>query len=106
MRTDFIDYPTGWALQRAIGISVPPHLTDRCSAVQTNGAMLCDCGAIALEWRRLGGADNWRRYVPTEFQECADPLMADHAYVSVAEEYGLPSDKCVYCAFSRERHPS
>lgn len=74
VRTDFIDYPTGWELQRIIGVTVPPHLTDRCSAVQTHGAMLCDCGAIAMEWRRKGGGDNWRDYIPSEFQEMSDPL--------------------------------
>lgn len=46
---DFIDYPTGWAIQRA-GLE---HVDSRCSAVQTEGALLCDCNALPLEWARL-----------------------------------------------------
>lgn len=45
-KRDFIDYPTGWALQRA-GVS---HL-ETCSAELTDGAMLCDCRAIYARWR-------------------------------------------------------
>jgi hypothetical protein len=48
VREDFIDLPTGWRLQRE-GVQ---HTDDRCSAVQTNGGMLCDCGAIETEWSR------------------------------------------------------
>ncbi len=47
---DFIDYPTGWAIQKA---GVLKHTDPRCSAVQTGGAMLCDCNALPLEWARL-----------------------------------------------------
>lgn len=46
---DFIDYPTGWAIQKR-GLA---HVDDRCSAVQTGGAMLCDCDALPTEWARL-----------------------------------------------------
>lgn len=38
---DFIDYPTGWAIQAA-GLT---HTSSQCSAVQCL-AFLCDCGAI------------------------------------------------------------
>ena len=48
----FIDNPTAWALQRA-GLE---HDGDRCSAVQTDGVRLCDCGAVEDRWAaiRLG----------------------------------------------------
>ncbi len=44
-----LDYPTAWEIQKA-GLT---HTDRRCSAVQTNGAMLCDCGAVFIEWERL-----------------------------------------------------
>lgn len=43
-----IDFPTGWHIQRQGVI----HTNRRCSAVQSWGGMLCDCGAIEAEWRR------------------------------------------------------
>jgi hypothetical protein len=46
VRTDFIDFPTGWRIQDE-GLT---HTDARCSAVQTGGAMLCDCSALPLEW--------------------------------------------------------
>lgn len=48
VREDFIDFPTGWRLQ-CEGLT---HTDQRCSAVQTNGAMLCDCDALQAEWER------------------------------------------------------
>lgn len=47
-RADFIDFPTGWHIQRQGVI----HVDHRCSAVQAWGAFLCDCGAIETEWKR------------------------------------------------------
>lgn len=44
---DFIDFPTGFAIQ---GVGVE-HV-EKCSAAQTSGAMLCDCEAIYPAWRR------------------------------------------------------
>lgn len=49
LNLDFLDFPTAWAIQRR-GVE---HTDSRCSAVQAGGAMLCDCGAIEAEWRRL-----------------------------------------------------
>lgn len=49
IRSDFIDIPTGWAMQREIGVAVPTH-DSRCSTVQSQGAFLCDCGAIDRHW--------------------------------------------------------
>lgn len=46
---DFIDYPTGWTIQKA-GLE---HADQRCSAVQTGGALLCDCDALPLKWAEL-----------------------------------------------------
>lgn len=47
---DFIDYPTGWAIQRAHD-DLPHWLA--CSAKQTNGGMLCDCTALVYKWSEL-----------------------------------------------------
>jgi transcriptional regulator with XRE-family HTH domain len=48
VREDMLDFPTGWRLANE-GIE---HPDPRCSYVQTDGALLCDCGAIQTEWRR------------------------------------------------------
>lgn len=48
LELDFLDFPSAWAIQRA-GID---HKSPDCSAVQTRGALLCDCGAVSDEWRR------------------------------------------------------
>lgn len=47
MRTDFIDYPTGWEIQREVGDKLEHH--PRCSAL---AGMLCDCAAMPVEWAR------------------------------------------------------
>lgn len=49
LELDYIDYPTAWAIQKA-GLT---HTDERCSAVQTSGALLCDCDALMTEWARL-----------------------------------------------------
>ena len=49
LTVDFIDYPTAWAIQKA-GLA---HTDERCSAVQTSGAMLCDCDAVQVRWSEL-----------------------------------------------------
>ncbi len=64
MRTDFIDMPTAWELQRSIGSTRDAHRHDLCSAVNSDGALLCDCGAIGIKWREEGGQD-WERYLPS-----------------------------------------
>jgi hypothetical protein len=63
MRTDFIDLPTAWELQREIGHDLNAHRDPECSAVLSEGALLCDCGAIGLKWKDHGGED-WERYLP------------------------------------------
>jgi hypothetical protein len=50
MMFDFIDFPTAWDMQRTGRLD---HMDDKCSASQTNGAMLCDCGALNVEWETL-----------------------------------------------------
>ncbi|HEY0641256.1 MAG TPA: RusA family crossover junction endodeoxyribonuclease [Pseudonocardiaceae bacterium] len=49
IRLDMLDFPTAWEIQRR-GVT---HTDPRCSAVRTDGAMLCDCGAVTAEWNRL-----------------------------------------------------
>lgn len=54
VREDFIDYPTGWELQRA-GLQ---HVTLACSAVPPDQGgsplggpgFLCDCAALPYAW--------------------------------------------------------
>ena len=45
----YIDYPTGWAIQKTAHLD---HVGP-CSAKQTNGAMLCDCTALIYKWADL-----------------------------------------------------
>lgn len=61
LRTDFIDYPTGWKLQKEIGTDSPPHHPE-CSAHTTGGIFLCDCNAIKRHWIGDHGGD------PDEYQ--------------------------------------
>jgi hypothetical protein len=74
MRLDFIDFPTGFELQGRIGHAADAHLHRGCSAVLSEGALLCDCGAIAVEWAKLGGRD-WLRYVPAELTNTASAAL-------------------------------
>lgn len=47
VRTDFIDYPTGWRIQSETpGLEHHPD----CSALV--GGFLCDCAAMPVEWAR------------------------------------------------------
>ena len=65
MRTDFLDFPTAWAIQREVGASLPHD--ELCSSVYSV-AFLRDCGAVPNEWERrrrlLGesGAGGGTRY--------------------------------------------
>lgn len=47
MRTDFLDFPTAWDIQRE-GDADGDEL---CSSVYSI-AFLCDCGAVPNEWER------------------------------------------------------
>jgi len=49
LNLDVLDYPKAWAIQEQ-GVD---HTTPRCSAEQTGGAMLCDCGAVQARWEQL-----------------------------------------------------
>lgn len=67
VRVDFIDYPTGWRIQRE---GLTGH-DDRCSAL--HGPFLCDCAALPLEWGRRVEAQTGaypteavRQYLPSE----------------------------------------
>lgn len=55
MRTDFLDYPTAWAIQNEVGPTLDHH--ENCSSVpgwhaMSGPAFLCDCGAVQREWKR------------------------------------------------------
>jgi hypothetical protein len=49
MRTDFLDFPTAWDIQREVGHELPHD--ELCSSVYSV-AFLCDCGAVPNEWDR------------------------------------------------------
>ena len=56
MRTDFIDFPTAWDIQKN-HLTVPDH-EDGCSSVEgwhplSGPGLLCDCGAIEKKWKEL-----------------------------------------------------
>lgn len=44
-----LDFPTAFAIARNAELSHDP----KCSEVQTDGALLCDCGAVQNEHNRL-----------------------------------------------------
>lgn len=46
MRTDFLDFPTAWDIQREVGHELPHD--ELCSSVYSV-AFLCDCGAVPNE---------------------------------------------------------
>lgn len=50
-----LDYPTAWEIQHEVGPSLVHH--NRCSSVpgwspMSGPGLLCDCGAVRLEWER------------------------------------------------------
>lgn len=49
VREDFLDFPTAWRI-----LEESPELAHdpRCSYEQTDGGLLCDCGAVEREWER------------------------------------------------------
>lgn len=58
---DYLDFPTAWAIQDAVGTSL--NHQPRCSSVPgwdplSGPAFLCDCGAITKEWERRRGSAN------------------------------------------------
>lgn len=74
MRTDFIDYPTAWEIQKTSTLKHDPD----CSCVAA-GFILCDCEAMPLEWaRRASEAEPERLeaiyafvrdYLPSRFRD-------------------------------------
>ena len=56
VRTDFIDFPTAWRIQREVGEQLEHH--PRCSSVPQDDeplagpGLLCDCAAMPTEWAR------------------------------------------------------
>lgn len=49
LELDYIDFPTAWAICREYDLDHHP----RCSYVQTDGALLCDCTAVNAKWNEL-----------------------------------------------------
>jgi hypothetical protein len=65
MRTDFLDYPTAWAIQNEVGPSLDHD--PKCSSVpghhpMAGPAFLCDCGAVEREWERRVLLIDYRRF--------------------------------------------
>ena len=58
MRTDMLDFPTAWAIQREMRPELNPEQHHRrCSSVPgwspiSGPGLLCDCGAVVREWER------------------------------------------------------
>jgi hypothetical protein len=73
LRLDVLDQRSIARLNQ--GILPGDHLSDACSSVQTKGAMLCDCGAVAVAWARVGG-QGWERYVPPANLDAARTKLA------------------------------
>lgn len=54
LRTDFLDFPTAWAIQRRVELQHDPL----CSSVESDEHplkgpfFLCDCRAVPAEWER------------------------------------------------------
>lgn len=89
----YIDYPTGWAIQRAGDID---HRA-ACSALQTGGAMLCDCEGLIYEWADL----KWKHErakavaeVGERVRELADTLLAVGCH---ARHQQGETDECNAC---------
>lgn len=54
VRTDFLDFPTAWKIQKETKLKHDP----KCSSVpgwhpMSGSHFLCDCGAMVDEWKRL-----------------------------------------------------
>lgn len=57
IRGDFLDVPTAWAIQEG-KLGRPITHNEKCSSVPgwhplSGPALMCDCGAVHDEWRRL-----------------------------------------------------
>ena len=81
VREDFLDYPTAWRIAKE-GVK---HTTDKCSYVQTDGALLCDCGAVRFEWDRRILAQLAKRRATTH----RDPFLSPSQTNPTA---GTPAD--------------
>lgn len=56
VRTDFLDIPTAWTIQKAVGAQLEHHT--RCSSVAgwdklSGPSLLCDCKAVPTMWGLL-----------------------------------------------------
>lgn len=46
---DILDFPTAWTIAN----KMKKHVDANCSFVQTDGAVLCDCGMVEKTWELL-----------------------------------------------------
>jgi hypothetical protein len=77
----YIDYPTGWAIQRAGDID--HH--EACSAQQTGGAMLCDCNGLIYKWADL----KWKH---ERAKSAAEVVAGVRAWCAINEIAAPPLD--------------
>lgn len=76
---NYPDYPTAWAIQRDRGDKLEHQ--PRCSSVPgwhpiSGPGILCDCGAVAREWKRLAQGIE-ARGAETIGSACESPVRQD-----------------------------
>ena len=85
LRTDFIDYPTAWAIQKEVGDKLEHD--PACSSVPgSNGGMggpgfLCDCAAMPTEWARRAIEQEPER--EAEIRRALQPYLPEHMRTEV-----------------------
>ena len=84
VRTDFIDFPTAHRIAREIEGKAEHH--PECSAVQTDGALLCDCAAMPVEWARRAIEQEPHR--EAEIKATLQTYLPEH----MRESNGSPGD--------------
>lgn len=82
-RQEFCDFPTGWWIQDR-GLT---HTDDRCSAAQSGGAFLCDCGAVTAEWERRRAA-HYEQCVTVEADGSEEHAPCDGHDVAAEVDHG------------------
>jgi hypothetical protein len=87
VREDFIDFPTGWAIQKAGLIT---HTDNRCSAVQSP-AFLCDCEGLPEAWKRQVQEQRNRR--EATMIESEDGTVTGSIDVSKLDEIDAKTDE-------------
>lgn len=78
VRTDFIDYPTAWAIQRHVELEHHPD----CSSIEASiggrggAGFLCDCAAMPVEWARRAIQQEPER--KADITEALQPYLPEH----------------------------